>query len=129
MSGVEQCLQQAMAIPGAIGAAVVDYTTGFPVATTGDAPNEDHEAAAAGTADVVQAAQSRSLFVSAVPHDLLEDLIITTAGGYHLLRLLRTEFDSRLVLYVWLDRHRGNLAVARRRMQNLAEDLTRAPAA
>jgi hypothetical protein len=121
--GVENCLQEAMAIPGAIGASIVDYTTGFPVATSGAAPNEDHEAAAAGTADVVQAAQSRSLFVSAVPHDLLEDLIITTAGGYHLLRLVQTDFDSRLVLYLWLDRLRGNLAVARRRMERLAEEL------
>ena len=61
-----------------------------------------------------QAANSRSRFVSAVPHDLLEYLIITTAGGYHLLRLVQTDFDSRLVLYVWLDRIHGNLAVARR---------------
>jgi hypothetical protein len=121
--GVEHCLQEAMAIPGAVGASIVDYTTGFPVATTGAAPNSDHEAAAAGTADVVQAATSRSLFVSAVPHDLLEDLIITTAGGYHLLRLVQTDFDSRLVLYVWLDRIHGNLAVARRRMQTLAAEL------
>ena len=112
-----------MAIPGAIGASIVDYTTGFPVATSGTAPNSDHEAAAAGTADVVQAATSRSLFVSAVPHDLLEDLILTTAGGYHLLRLVQTDFDSRLVLYVWLDRVQGNLAVARRRMQKLADEL------
>src|SRR3954451_462542 len=121
--GVDHCLQEAMAIPGAVGASIVDYTTGFPVATTGAAPNSDHEAAAAGTADVVQAATSRSLFVSAVPHDLLEDLIITTAGGYHLLRLVQPDFDSRLVLYVWLDRIHGNLAVARRRMQTLADEL------
>jgi predicted regulator of Ras-like GTPase activity (Roadblock/LC7/MglB family) len=121
--GVDHCLQEAMAIPGAVGASIVDYTTGFPVATTGSAPNSDHEAAAAGTADVVQAANSRSLFVSAVPHDLLEDLIITTAGGYHLLRPVQTDFDSRLVLYVWLDRVHGNLAVARRRMQTLAAEL------
>jgi hypothetical protein len=121
--GVDNCLQEAMAIPGAVGASLVDYTTGFAVASAGTAPNSDHEAAAAGTADVVQAANSRSLYVSAVPHDLLEDLIITTAGGYHLLRLVRTDFDSRLVLYVWLDRGRGNLAVARRRMQTLANDL------
>ena len=123
MPGVDHCLQQAMAIPGAVGASIVDYTTGFPVATTGAAPNSDHEAAAAGTADVIQAANSRALFVSAMPHDVLEDLIITTAGGYHLLRLVQTDFDSRLVLYVWLDRGQGNLAVARRRMQNLAADL------
>lgn len=123
MPGVDHCLQQAMAIPGAIGASIVDYTTGFPVAMAGAAPGADHEAAAAGAADVVQAANSRALFVSAVPHDLLEDLIITTVGGYHLLRLVRTDFDSRLVLYVWLDRVHGNLAVARRRMQVLAGGL------
>ena len=123
MPGVDHCLQEAMAIPGAVGASSVDYTTGFPVAMTGAAPNSDHEAAAAGTADVVQAATSRSLYLSAMPHDLLEDLIITTAGGYHLLRMVQTDFDSRLVLYLWLDRQQGNLAVARRRMQKLAADL------
>ncbi len=123
MPGVDHCLQEAMAIPGAVGASIVDYTTGFPVATTGTAPNADHEAAAAGTADVVQAATNRSLFVSALPHDVLEDLIITTTGGYHLLRPVQTDFDSRLVLYVWLDRLHGNLAVARRRMQTLADEL------
>lgn len=123
MPGVDDCLQQAMAIPGAIGASLVDYTSGLAVACTGGAPNSDPEAAAAGTADVVQAANNRALFTSTVPYDLLEDLIITTAGGYHLLRLVPTDFDSRLVLYVWLDRVLGNLAVARRRMQTLATEL------
>lgn len=127
MPGVDQCLHEAMDIPGAVGASIVDWTTGFPVASAGSAPNADHEAAAAGTADVVQAATSRSLFVSAVPHDALEDLIITTAGGYHLLRPVPTDFDSRLVLYVWLDRDRGNLAVARRRMEALTGDLVASP--
>ena len=117
MPGVEHCLQQAMTIPGAVGASIVDYTTGFPIATAGAAPNSDHDAAAAGTAEVVQAATSRSLLLSALPNDLLEDLIITTAGGYHLLRPVQTDFDSRLVLYLWLDRAQGNLAVARRRLE------------
>jgi hypothetical protein len=121
--GVDHCLLQVMAIPGAIGASIVDHTTGFAVATAGAVPDADHEAAAAGAAEVVQAANSRSPFVSAVPHDLLEDLIITTAGAYHLLRPVRTDFDSRLVLYLWLDRIHGNLALARRRMQRLADEL------
>jgi hypothetical protein len=121
--GVDNCLQQAMAIPGALGASLVDYTTGFPVGATGAAANDDHDAVAAGTADVVQAANSRALFASSMPHDLLEDLIITTAGGYHLLRLVQTDFDSRLVLHLWLDRANGNLAVARRRMQSLTDEL------
>ena len=123
MPGVDNCLLQAMAIPGALGASLVDYTTGFPVASAGVAPNSDPDAAAAGTAEVVQAANSRALFTSALPHDVLEDLIITTAAGYHLLRPVRTDFDSRLVLYLWLDRALGNLAVARRRMQSLADEL------
>jgi hypothetical protein len=112
-----------MTIPGAVGASIVDYTTGFALASAGAAPDADHQATAAGAADVVQAANSRSPFVSALPHDLLEDLIITTAGGYHLLRPVQTDFDSRLVLYVWLDRPHGNLALARRRMQRLADEL------
>jgi predicted regulator of Ras-like GTPase activity (Roadblock/LC7/MglB family) len=121
--GVDNCLQQAMAIPGALAASLVDYTTGFPVAAAGAAPHGDHDAVAAGTADVIQAANSRSLFASALPHDLLEDLIITTAGGYHLLRPVQTDFDSRLVLHVWLDRANGNLAMARLRMQTLTDEL------
>jgi hypothetical protein len=123
MPGVDHCLLQAMAIPGAVGASIVDYTTGFALASAGAAPDSDHQATAAGAADVVQAANSRSPFVSAVPHDLLEDLIITTAAGYHLLRPVQTDFDSRLVLYLWLDGVHGNLALARRRMQKLAGEL------
>jgi hypothetical protein len=110
-----------MAIPGAIGAGIVDCTTGVAVASAGAA--FDSGEAAAGAADVVRAATSRSLLVSAVPHDLLEDLIITTVGGYHLLRPVLTDFDGRLLLYLWLDRLHGNLALARRRVQRLADEL------
>ena len=122
MPGVEACLDQAMAIPGAIGASVVDCTTGVALGTAGAAP-EDHEAAAAGAAEVVTAVTARGPFTSAQSADGLEDLIITTAGGYHLIRRLPTEFDGRLVLYLWLDRERGNLAVARRGLQDLGVDL------
>ena len=34
-----------------------------------------------------------------------------------------SSIDSRLVLHVWLDRAKGNLAVARHRMQSLTTDL------
>lgn len=123
MSGIDDCLRQAMAIPGAMGASLVDYTTGFTLGTAGAAPGEDHDAAAAGTAEVVQAATGRAPFASTRPHDRLEDLVITTVGGYHLLRPVRTGFDSRVVLYLWLDRADSDLAAARRRLENLAENL------
>ena len=123
MSGIDACLEQAMTIPGAIGASVVDYTTGFPLGWAGDAPTDDPDGSAAGAADVVRAATVRAPFASTRPGDSAEDVIITTDGGYHLLRLIRTGFDSRLLLYVWLDRDDGNLAVARRRVRMLADDL------
>ena len=43
MSGIDDCLRQAMAIPGAIGASVVDYTTGLALAWAGRAPTDDPE--------------------------------------------------------------------------------------
>jgi hypothetical protein len=122
VSGVEACLDHAMAIPGAIGASVVDTTTGVALATAGAAP-EDHEAAATGTAAVMSAVTAHAPFTSAAPDDGLEDLIITTAGGYHLIRRLPMAFDGRLVLYLWLDRQRGNLAVARLGLQDIGATL------
>ena len=126
MSGIDDCLRQAMAIPGAIGASVVDYTTGLALAWAGRAPTDDPGAAAAGTADVINAAMTRAPFASTRPDDAAEDVIISTRGGYHLLRLISTGFDSRLLLYVWLDRTDGNLAVARHRVRVLADDLVSA---
>ncbi|GAB7047739.1 hypothetical protein [Catenuloplanes indicus] len=126
MSGIDDCLRQAMTVPGAIGASLVDYTTGFALGSVGAAPGDDPDGTATGTAGIVHAAISRSPFASTRPGDGVEDVIITTAGGYHLIRLLRTGFDSRLALYLWLDKDRGNLAVGRRRLQMLAENLVTA---
>ncbi len=126
MPSIDDCLRQAMDIPGALGASLVDYTTGVAFAVAGAAPGGDPDAAATGTADVMLTVTRRAPFTSAQPHDLVEDVIITTMGGYHLLRPVRTSFDSRLVLYLWLDRTRGNLAIARRRLQALADDLVMA---
>jgi hypothetical protein len=115
-------LNQAMAIPGAVGASVIDYGTGTCLATAGAAP-DDHDAAAAGATAVMAAVTRRAPFTAADTDDSLEDLIITSTSGYHLIRRLPTGFDARLVLYLWLDRHRGNLAVARRSLQDLGSGL------
>ncbi|GGK20692.1 hypothetical protein GCM10010124_11540 [Pilimelia terevasa] len=122
MPGVDAYLDHAMAIPGAIGAGIVDYGTGTPLGTTGGTP-EDDRALAAGAARVMAAVTRGGPFSSATPDDDLEDLIITSQSGYHLIRRIPTEFDARLVLYLWLDRERGNLAVARRSLQELGGHL------
>jgi hypothetical protein len=126
VSGIDDCLRQAMAIPGAIGASLVDFTTGFALGTTGRSPGDDPDGTVLGAADVINAASSRSPFASTVPGDAVEDIIITTLGGYHLIRHVNTGFDSRLLLYLWLDRTRGNLAIARRLLKTVVDDLVTA---
>ncbi len=53
----------------------------------------------------------------------VEDLIVTTRTGYHVLRFVETSFDSSVFLHLWLDRADGNLALARHRLRALAEGL------
>ena len=53
----------------------------------------------------------------------MEDVIITTRAGYHILRFVETAFDSSVFLHLWLDRSDGNLALARIRLGEMAERL------
>ncbi|MFC0532580.1 hypothetical protein [Phytohabitans kaempferiae] len=128
MSGIDACLARAMAIHGAIGASIVDHTTGFAIGARGRAPTDDPDATWSGTAAIVNVATTGSPFASTRPGDGIEDVIITTLDGYHLIQQVRTVFDSRLVLYLWLDRTQGNLAMARRQLRLLAEGLAGTPA-
>ncbi|WP_432830142.1 hypothetical protein [Dactylosporangium sp. CA-092794] len=127
MSAIDDCLRRAMTIRGAIGASLIDYTTGQTLGLEGGqegiAPHADPAAAAMGSANVIHAAMQTAACAPAAPGDTVEDVIISTSAAYHLIRPVRTSFDSRLVLYVWLDRNEGNLAIARRRVRSLADDL------
>ncbi|MFI8436748.1 hypothetical protein ACIGJO_23950 [Streptomyces sp. NPDC079020] len=53
----------------------------------------------------------------------VEDVIVTTRTGYHILRFVETAFDSSVFLHLWLDRTQGNLALARIRLGETAERL------
>ncbi|GAA3272531.1 MULTISPECIES: hypothetical protein [Dactylosporangium] len=127
MPAIDDCLHRAMSIKGALGASLIDYTTGQTLGLEGGqehiAPHADPTAAALGTASVIHAAMQTAAYAPAIPGDTVEDVIISTSAAYHLIRPVRTSFDSRLVLYVWLDRNEGNLAIARRRVRSLADDL------
>ncbi|MEU8705881.1 hypothetical protein [Streptomyces sp. NPDC048565] len=57
------------------------------------------------------------------PASAVEDVIVTTAPGYHILRFVETAFDSSVFLHLWLDRAEGNLALARIRLGEIAERL------
>ncbi|MFF2812583.1 hypothetical protein ACFVT2_36530 [Streptomyces sp. NPDC058000] len=124
MPGIDQVLARAMGIPGVLGAGLTDWTSGLTLGTAGRAPHGDRDAAAADTAEVVQAVTRNATFDTAGGDgEALEDLIITTGNSYHLIRLVPTAFDSQTCLHLWLDRAQANLAIARLRLRELAAEL------
>ncbi|MGN9795803.1 hypothetical protein ACWGH4_06085 [Streptomyces sp. NPDC054847] len=130
MPGIDECLLQAMVVPGARGAAIVDWTSGLALGSIGETPGGDHEATAAETAELARMAAEYPTFApeeEAAPDGAkglpVEDLIVTTRTGYHVVRFVETTFDSSVFLHIWLDRETGNLALARLRLADLAERL------
>ncbi|MFF8600595.1 hypothetical protein ACF065_17095 [Streptomyces sp. NPDC015232] len=132
MPGIDECLLEAMSLPGARGAWLVDWTSGLALGSAGESPVGDHETTAAESAELARAAAefespaTESGTPAAEPATAappVEDLIVTTRVGYHVIRFVETDFDSSVFLHVWLDRSTGNLALARIRLGALAERL------
>ncbi|MGA5225099.1 hypothetical protein [Streptomyces koyangensis] len=133
MPGIDECLLDIMKLPGARGAAVVDWTSGLALGTIGESPHDDHEATAAETAEVARMAAEQPAFAqesaraAATPEDPpasgVEDVIVTSPAGYHILRFVETDFDSSVFVHLWLHRSEGNLALARIRLGELARRL------
>ena len=129
MPGIDECLLEAMKLPGARGAAVVDWTSGLALGTVGESPSGDHETTAAETAEVARMAAEYQSFAPADGSDWsaddtpVEDLIVSNRDSYHVLRFVRTTFDSSVFLHLWLGRAEGNLALARIRLAEMARQL------
>ncbi|MEV5239220.1 hypothetical protein AB0K89_08900 [Streptomyces cinnamoneus] len=121
MTGIDGCLAEAMTIPGARGASLVDWTSGLALGVAGEGPGGDHETSAADAAELARLAFENAAFTrSAAAPGPVEDVIVTARGGYHLIRFVETAFDSSVFLYLWLDRAEANLAVALFRVKDLA---------
>ncbi|GHH67181.1 hypothetical protein GCM10017673_13920 [Streptosporangium violaceochromogenes] len=120
MLGIEDCLAEVMAIPGAVDAMVIDQTSGTAVAAGGGEGNLDVGRSAAGLSETLRATADGLASTSAGGTVRISDMIITTDDGHHLLKPLETVFDGPLVMYVRLDSKRSNIALARHRLQNLA---------
>jgi hypothetical protein len=129
--GIDESLLDAMRLPGARGASVVDWISGLPLGAVGDAPGGDIEATAAETAELARLATESSALApadggaaaAAGEEPPVQDLILTSTDSYHLLRFVTTPFDSTVFLHLWLDRRDGNLALARIRLAELADRL------
>ncbi|MFB7087761.1 hypothetical protein [Streptomyces sp. NPDC056296] len=138
MPGIDESLLEAMRLPGARGASLVDWISGLALGAVGEAPGGDWEATAAETAELARhVAESGSLAAAGAPGTAgargaavapekeppVEDMIATTVDAYHLLRFVSTPFDSTVFLHLWLDRNDGNLALARIRLSEMADRL------
>ena len=121
---IDTALKEALTIPGAVGAALVDYESGMSLGSVGGGDWLDLEVAAAGNTEVVR---SKLRVMSALKlNDGIEDILITLHRQYHLIRLLapNQRGASTLFLYLVLDRERANLALARHNLKAIEADLT-----
>ncbi|MGW4270997.1 hypothetical protein ACWEGQ_01185 [Streptomyces seoulensis] len=122
MASVEVSLKEMMtAVEGALGAAVVDYTSGMALGTLGGGKDLDMTVAAAGNTDVIRA-KVRTMEQLGLQSQI-EDVLITLGGQYHLIRLVTGRNGNGLFLYLVLDKGRSNLAMARHQLRRVEEQL------
>lgn len=121
MPNIEAGLKEMMEIEGAVGAAVVDYSSGMALGTLSSNKSLDLTVAAAGNTEVVRA-KMRTMDQLGL-NDAIEDILITLSGQYHVIRPLNGRKGQGLFLYLAMDRTRGNLALARHRLKGIEETL------
>lgn len=118
MGNVQETLDQAMEIPGAVGVALADYESGMCLGTLGGRASFDLEVAAAGNSEVIRS--KLKVMSSLGLEDKIQDILISLGKEYHLI-LPRPE--NSLFLYMCLDRQNANLALARHKLTELSKAL------
>ncbi len=117
MSNIKQAMEDLMAPDGAMCAAVVDSSSGMILGQIGS--GVDLEVAAAGNTEVVRAKLKtmRALGLN----DVIEDILITLGKQFHILRPMARK--EGLFIYLVLDKNKANLAMARRKVQDIEREL------
>lgn len=117
---VDESLSDAMKINGAIGAALVDYTSGMTLGTAGG-NGINLDVAAAGNTEVVRAKQSvmKELGIKGG----IEDILITLDKQLHIIRMMDSDRGDGLFLYVALNKEQANLAMARHQLSAIEKAL------
>lgn len=120
MADYNQTLAGAMDVEGALGAALVDSSSGMTLATAGSPPNINLDVAAAGNSSVVNAKVRTLTDLGLNEH--IEDILITLETQYHIIRMFKRE--PGVFLYLVLDKNRANLAMARFKLAKVEQNLT-----
>jgi hypothetical protein len=119
---IEAALKEAMSIDGALGASLVDWESGMSLGAIGGGKYLDLDVAAAGNTEVIRA-KMRTMEALRLD-DSIEDILITLAKQYHLIRLLKSaRSDQGLFLYLVLDRQKANLALARHSLKRIEGEI------
>jgi redox-regulated HSP33 family molecular chaperone len=115
---LNEALNEAMTIEGALGVALVDFENGMTLGTQGGGPI-DLEVAAAGNTEVVRSKMKvvRQLGLQ----DRIEDILITLGTQFHLIRLLKGS-DS-LFIYLTLQKDKANLGMAKFQLSTIDKKL------
>ncbi|MET9126063.1 hypothetical protein [Streptomyces sp. NPDC004528] len=122
MASVDISLKETMtSIEGALGAALVDYTSGMALGTLGGGKDLDLAIAAAGNTDVIRA-KTRTMEHLGIKSEI-EDMLITLSHQYHLIRPLKGRDGNGLFLYLVLDKGKSNLAMARHQLKRIEAEL------
>ncbi len=117
MATIKQALDELMTVDGALCAAVVDGNSGMMLGSAGS--GVDMEVAAAGNSEVVRAKikTMRQLGLN----DVIEDILITLGKHYHVIRPHARK--EGVFIYFVLERAKSNLALARRKAQDVDKEL------
>lgn len=113
MANINENLTQLLEIDGALTAAVVDYSSGMLLGSVGH--GIDLDIAAGGNTEVVRA-KLKTIRMLGLEENI-EDILITLGSQYHLIRPLTS--SQELFMYYVLDRAKANLALARRKLQDV----------
>lgn len=121
MANMETALKEAMTIEGALGVALVDYTSGMALGVLGGSKEFDLNVAAAGNTDVMRA-KMRTMEMLHLG-DQIEDVLITLGKQYHVIRPLAGRAGKGLFIYLVLTKERANLAMARHQLKRIEEEI------
>lgn len=120
MADINQSIKDLLDIQGAMGACIVDYTSGMTLgAESTGGSGVDLDLAAAGNTDVVKA-KMRTMKSLGIKGEI-NDILITLQDQLHIIR--PTAKHSGLFIYLVLDEGKANLALARRKVQSVESAL------
>ena len=114
MDIIQNSLDAAMKINGAVGVALVDFTTGMCLGSVGGG-GLDLELAAAGNTEVVRA--KKNIRDQLGIKENIEDILISLEHQYHLIRMSKN--SKNIFYYLVLDRDKANLALARMTLKQI----------